>query len=386
MHQGNHCEKPSTSGVQQPWAHTQSMIDVKRRFKDHLRSLSGSETYPESDNEDEKFWSNVTLNDIDMVMWRIFYPPQLDHKTCHRSTNYLPVMSISRKRKEGKCVQGVEENLSIDILKTIKLNISWTTNGSVASQKNQNEKKTVIRKYHQNTLYLECTKETIVKKPSTSGVQQPWAHTQSMIEVKRRFKDHLRSLSGSETYPESDNEDEKFWSNVTLNDIDMVIKNENIHKIQEKKQQTDFDTAKTEMIKNCTKYILHNLIVEGNNQIHLLAKVNWFTPLPASIRYHCGEPIEAWNSELNDTFGPSAFIPVHRFYCRFVEADGNSSRQPAVYAQMNEATKSKNKQNTEILSFSNKQEEGTYAETQGGIYNKAGNMRNKQNENHDISR
>ncbi|CAG2197637.1 unnamed protein product [Mytilus edulis] len=88
------------------------------------------------------------------------------------------------------------------------------------------------------------------EEPSTSGVQQPLAHTQSMIEVKRRFKDHLRSLSGSETYPESDNEDEEFWSNVTLNDIDMDIENENIHEIQEKKQQTDFDTAKTEMIKS----------------------------------------------------------------------------------------------------------------------------------------
>lgn len=61
--------------------------------------------------------------------------------------------------------------------------------------------------------------------------------------------------------------------------------------------------------------------------------------------------------------------------------DSNSLPKPAVYAQVNEATKSKNKENTEILKFSDNQEEGTYAETHDGIYDKAGDRRHKQKEN-----
>ncbi|VDI77719.1 Hypothetical predicted protein [Mytilus galloprovincialis] len=61
--------------------------------------------------------------------------------------------------------------------------------------------------------------------------------------------------------------------------------------------------------------------------------------------------------------------------------DSNPLPKPAVYAQVNEATKSKNKENTEILKFSDNQEEGTYAETHEGIYDKAGDRRHKRNEN-----
>ncbi|CAC5420445.1 unnamed protein product [Mytilus coruscus] len=55
--------------------------------------------------------------------------------------------------------------------------------------------------------------------------------------------------------------------------------------------------------------------------------------------------------------------------------ESNKPPQP-VYAQVNEATKSRNKQNTETLA--NEYEEGTYAETQEGIYDKAGDRRHKK--------
>ncbi|XP_052072190.1 uncharacterized protein LOC127710401 isoform X3 [Mytilus californianus] len=61
--------------------------------------------------------------------------------------------------------------------------------------------------------------------------------------------------------------------------------------------------------------------------------------------------------------------------------ESNTPPQPAVYAQVNEATKSRNKQNTETRESSDKQEEDAYAETQDGIYDKAGDRRHKENEN-----
>ncbi|CAC5421811.1 unnamed protein product [Mytilus coruscus] len=61
--------------------------------------------------------------------------------------------------------------------------------------------------------------------------------------------------------------------------------------------------------------------------------------------------------------------------------ESKTSPQPAVYAQVNEAAKSRNKQNTETLKCIDKQEDCTYAETLEGIYDKAGDRRHKQNEN-----
>lgn len=59
----------------------------------------------------------------------------------------------------------------------------------------------------------------------------------------------------------------------------------------------------------------------------------------------------------------------------------NASTQPAIYAQVNEATKSSNKQNTETLELADQKEDNTYADTQEGIYDKAGDRRNKRDEN-----
>ncbi|CAC5408232.1 unnamed protein product [Mytilus coruscus] len=61
--------------------------------------------------------------------------------------------------------------------------------------------------------------------------------------------------------------------------------------------------------------------------------------------------------------------------------ESNTPLQPAVYAQVNEATKSRNKQKTETPDRTDKQEEDTNAETQEGIDDKAGDLRHKENEN-----
>ncbi|CAG2199628.1 unnamed protein product [Mytilus edulis] len=56
----------------------------------------------------------------------------------------------------------------------------------------------------------------------------------------------------------------------------------------------------------------------------------------------------------------------------------NTPPQPAVYAQVNEASKLKNKQKTEAIDSIGNQEEDTYAETQEGVYDKAGDRRHKE--------
>ncbi|XP_076072199.1 uncharacterized protein LOC143044190 [Mytilus galloprovincialis] len=61
--------------------------------------------------------------------------------------------------------------------------------------------------------------------------------------------------------------------------------------------------------------------------------------------------------------------------------ESNTPPQPAVYTQVNEATKSKNKPKTESTESTDKQEEDPYAETQEDVYDKAGNSRHKVNEN-----
>ncbi|XP_071131772.1 uncharacterized protein [Mytilus edulis] len=61
--------------------------------------------------------------------------------------------------------------------------------------------------------------------------------------------------------------------------------------------------------------------------------------------------------------------------------ESNTPPQPAVYAQVNEASKLRNKQKTEAIDIIGKQEEDTYAETQEGIYDKAGDRRHKEKRN-----
>lgn len=58
----------------------------------------------------------------------------------------------------------------------------------------------------------------------------------------------------------------------------------------------------------------------------------------------------------------------------------NKPPQFAEYSQVNEATRIRNKQKTETRDNTDKQEEDTYAETQEGIYDKAGDRRHKENE------
>lgn len=54
-----------------------------------------------------------------------------------------------------------------------------------------------------------------------------------------------------------------------------------------------------------------------------------------------------------------------------------------MYAQVNDATKTRNKQKLESTENTDKQEEDNYAETQEGIYDKAGDRRHKLNENNE---
>lgn len=54
-----------------------------------------------------------------------------------------------------------------------------------------------------------------------------------------------------------------------------------------------------------------------------------------------------------------------------------------MYAQVNDATKTRNKQKLESTENTDKQEEDNYAETQEGIYDKAGDRRHKFNENNE---
>ncbi|XP_071143344.1 uncharacterized protein [Mytilus edulis] len=86
-------------------------------------------------------------------------------------------------------------------------------------------------------------------------------------------------------------------------------------------------------------YYLHNLLVRGDNNIHLFARVKWLRALPARYRYHCGRPVEVWSQEMFEPFGPSAFIPVARIYCKFVRADGElSGRKVSFICPLNTGT------------------------------------------------
>lgn len=78
-------------------------------------------------------------------------------------------------------------------------------------------------------------------------------------------------------------------------------------------------------------YYIHNLIVEDRSKVHIFAKVNWLTPLPDRFRYHCGKPVEVWTRDIYDVFGPSAFIPVQKIYCKYVRADGKLSEKLVSY-------------------------------------------------------
>ncbi|CAG2254157.1 unnamed protein product [Mytilus edulis] len=78
-------------------------------------------------------------------------------------------------------------------------------------------------------------------------------------------------------------------------------------------------------------YYLHNLIIENESKVHLFAKVNWLAPLPDRYRYHCGKPVEVWSRDIYDVFGPSAFIPVQKIYCKYVRADGKLSEKLVSY-------------------------------------------------------
>lgn len=75
----------------------------------------------------------------------------------------------------------------------------------------------------------------------------------------------------------------------------------------------------------------HNVIIDNENNIHMFAKVRWLFPLTDCFRYHCGKPVEVWNRDIYDVFGPSAFIPLQRIYCKYVCADGNLSGKPVSF-------------------------------------------------------
>lgn len=79
------------------------------------------------------------------------------------------------------------------------------------------------------------------------------------------------------------------------------------------------------------KFIVHNLIVGDENNIHLLAKIRWMIPDANRPRHYCGEPVEVWSSNMHETNGPSAYMPVQRIFCRYVRANGNISGKPVAF-------------------------------------------------------
>ena len=48
------------------------------------------------------------------------------------------------------------------------------------------------------------------------------------------------------------------------------------------------------------KFVIHNLIVDGKSQVHLLVK--WFLPMRTQFRKYCGDPVEAWNKDVCSVF------------------------------------------------------------------------------------
>ncbi|CAC5383016.1 unnamed protein product [Mytilus coruscus] len=79
------------------------------------------------------------------------------------------------------------------------------------------------------------------------------------------------------------------------------------------------------------KFIVHNLIVGDENNINLLAKIRWMIPDANRLRHYCGEPVEVWSSNMHETNGPSAYMPVQRIFCRYVRANGNISGKPVAF-------------------------------------------------------
>lgn len=66
--------------------------------------------------------------------------------------------------------------------------------------------------------------------------------------------------------------------------------------------------------------IVHNVIFGQKSNVHLLARVQWFSKLDEQTFKHYGKPVEAWHSNVFDVEGPSTYIPVQRIKSKFVYA------------------------------------------------------------------
>ncbi|CAH1232939.1 Hypp536 [Branchiostoma lanceolatum] len=69
-------------------------------------------------------------------------------------------------------------------------------------------------------------------------------------------------------------------------------------------------------------FLKHIITSEHGAQVHLLAKVEWYSKVADSVRTHCGQPVEAWHPTVFDAEGPASFLPVQRLKCKFVKAPG----------------------------------------------------------------
>lgn len=78
-------------------------------------------------------------------------------------------------------------------------------------------------------------------------------------------------------------------------------------------------------------FVQHNLLMGNESRVHLFAKVFWLMPFPNVYRFHCGKPVEIWKKNIYDTFGPSAFIPVQRIFCRYICAEGKLYNKSVSY-------------------------------------------------------
>ena len=68
------------------------------------------------------------------------------------------------------------------------------------------------------------------------------------------------------------------------------------------------------------QFLLHNLIIDGESNVHVLAQVNWFANVDDRLRFYYGKPVEVWKSDLFEQSGPSSFIPVQRIKSKFAYA------------------------------------------------------------------
>ena len=67
-------------------------------------------------------------------------------------------------------------------------------------------------------------------------------------------------------------------------------------------------------------YIKHSVTVNSRIYEHLLACVQWFSPLPENLREYFTKPVQLFYHSLHELNGVAMFMPVQRIKCKFVYA------------------------------------------------------------------